>query len=117
MNYREFERLFDGDRIVFMMGMELFLENGRMALLEHSEEELGQAVGEKLTGFFAQEKVNAVVQAAKAFAQLKTTEQPRSPFPARKSQSAFLPLPAPVLPRNAPEWPCGHSPGTAPCPS
>ena len=74
MNYREFERLFNGDRIVFMMGMELFLENGRMAILEHSEEELGQAVGEKLTGFFAQEKVNAVVQAAKAFAQLKTTE-------------------------------------------
>ena len=73
MDYKEFERLFNGDRVVFMMGMELFLENGRTAIMEHTEEKLGQVIGEKLAGFFVQEKVSAVVQTAKAFAQLATT--------------------------------------------
>lgn len=72
MNYREFECLFNGDRIVFMMGMELFLANGRIAVMENGEKELSQAIEEKLAGFLVQEKISAVVETAKAFAQLET---------------------------------------------
>ncbi len=72
MNYKEFNRLFIGDRVVFLLGMELFLENGRGGIMEHTEEELGRIAGEKLAGFLMQNKVKAVVQAAQAFAQMKT---------------------------------------------
>lgn len=72
MDYKDFRRLYDGDRIVFMMGMELFLENGRDSIMKHTEKELEQAVGKQLSGFLTQEKVAAAVRTAKDFAQLKT---------------------------------------------
>ena len=44
MDYKAFKRLYDGDRIIFTMAMELLLENGRNCIMEHSEEELNQAI-------------------------------------------------------------------------
>lgn len=72
MDYKEFKRLYDGDRIVFMLGMELLLENGRNAIQKHEEEELIQAVKEQLSNLFVPEKANEIVRAAKAFSRLQT---------------------------------------------
>jgi len=74
MDYKEFKRLYDGDRIVFMLAMELFLENGRKTVAEHNRAALVQAVTEKLSNFLIPEKACEVVQVARAFSQLKTGE-------------------------------------------
>ena len=74
MDYKAFKRLYDGDRIMFTMAMELFLENGRNCIMEHSEEELTQAVKKQLSNLFVPEKAYEVVQAAKAFSQLKLVD-------------------------------------------
>ena len=74
MDCKAFKRLYDGDRIIFTMAMELLLENGRNCIMEHSEEELNQAIEKQLSAFFVPEKVSEVVQAAKAFSQLKLVD-------------------------------------------
>lgn len=71
MDYKGFKRLYDGDRIVFMLGMELFLENGRNAVMER-EAELLQSVRKQMSNLFIPEKASEVVKAAQAFSQLKT---------------------------------------------
>lgn len=72
MDYKEFKRLYDGDRIVFMLGMELLLENGRNAIQKYGEEELIHVVREQLSNLFVPEKANEIVRAAKTFSQLQT---------------------------------------------
>ena len=73
MEFKEFQRLYMGNRVVFMLAMELFLENGR-TILEHSEEDLVQVVRNQLSNLFVPEMANEVVRVSKEFSQMKTVD-------------------------------------------
>lgn len=53
MEYKDFEKLYREDPILFHLGMELFLENGRDRIESSTDEELRKAVACKLSGFVA----------------------------------------------------------------
>lgn len=72
MEYKDFEKLYRGDPVVFHLGMELFLENGRDTIENNTDQELRQAVACKLSGFVAGEKIQYAVKAAKEFAALES---------------------------------------------
>lgn len=74
MKCKEFERLYRGDRVVFMLAMELFLENGREHIMNSTQQELSASAAPGLGGFLMLDKINAVAQTAKEFAALKTED-------------------------------------------
>ena len=71
MEYKDFEKLYREDPMLFHLGMELFLENGRDRIESSTNEELRKAVACKLSGFVSGEKLQDAVNAAKEFAAME----------------------------------------------
>lgn len=74
MEFKEFERLYLGDRVMLMLAMELFLENGREKLKACTQQELSAGVAPKLSGLLTLDRIDAVAQTAKELAVLETKD-------------------------------------------
>lgn len=72
MDFKAFSRLCTGDPVTFHLAMELFLQNGRAAILESRESELVDGLKPKLGGFFTAQRLYDVAKAAKELADLET---------------------------------------------
>lgn len=70
MEYKDFEKLYRDDPIVFHLGLELFLQNGRNMLANSTDQELRKTIAHKLSGFMTSEKIQDAVKAAKEFSGL-----------------------------------------------
>lgn len=74
MNYKEFERIYLGNPVVFHLGLDLFEQNGRDRITQSTDQELYTTAAVKLAGFFAENKIREAVKAAKDFAGLESME-------------------------------------------
>lgn len=72
MDFNAFKRLYQGDRVVFLLAMELFLEQGREAVISGTSQTLAVAATRTLSGFLTPDKIDDVIQTAKEFAALET---------------------------------------------
>ncbi len=72
MNYESFDRLHKRDPLLFSLAMEIFLDKGRIAVQESSDEELTIAILQRMTQLLMEKNLRTAIEAATAFAKLDT---------------------------------------------
>lgn len=72
MDYETFDRLHKSSPLMFSLAMEIFLDKGRIAVLENSNEELTIAILHKMTTLLMERNLQTMIEAATSFAKLDT---------------------------------------------
>ena len=72
MDYETFDRLHKHDPIMFSMAMEIFLENGRIAIQESGRLDLITLILRKVASLLMEAKMQEIIDTANAFARLDT---------------------------------------------
>lgn len=72
MDYETFDDLHKRDPLLFSLAMELFLDKGRIDILESGQEELTTAILQKLAALLTEVRLRDTIEAATAFARLET---------------------------------------------
>ena len=70
MDYETFNQLHKSDPLLFSLAMEIFLDNGRIAVQKSSQEELTIAILQKMTVLLMEKNLQAAIGTIRAFAQL-----------------------------------------------
>lgn len=74
MKYEDFERMYLDDMMTFYLGLELFGEYGRDRIMQSTDAELNIAAEDKLNSLHRRERIKGIVDAAKRFSEMKSTE-------------------------------------------
>ena len=72
MNYETFDQLHKSNPLLFSLAMEIFLDKGRITVLENSREELTIAVLQKMTMLLMERNLRTAIETTTAFAKLDT---------------------------------------------
>lgn len=72
MNYETFDRLHKNNPLLFSLAMEIFLEKGRIAILESGHDDLADAILHKLVTLLRESSMRRAVETMTAFARLDT---------------------------------------------
>lgn len=72
MDYETFDRLHKRDPLLFSLAMEIFLDKGRIAILESERDDLTDAILHKLAILLRETNMQTAVETMTAFARLDT---------------------------------------------
>ena len=72
MNYETFDRLHKSNPLLFSLAMEIFLDKGRITVLDNSSEELTIAILQKMTMLLMERNLRTAIETTTAFARLDT---------------------------------------------
>ena len=72
MDYETFDRLHKRDPLLFSLAMEIFLDKGRIAVQQSSNEELTIAILHRMTQLLMEKNLRTAIESTTAFARLDT---------------------------------------------
>ncbi len=72
MDYQAFARLYNKDRIIFVLCVEILLENGRSFIRKFTDEALEQTIEGTLKAWRVSEKIPEAVEIVRELARIKT---------------------------------------------
>lgn len=75
MEYKDFEKLYRSDPVVFYLGMTLFEDIGRVSIGHKTDQELRADAVRMVSGLFEDSKIAEVTRAAKDFAGLSSVDR------------------------------------------
>lgn len=74
MEYKDFEKLYRGDPVIFHLALDILMGSGRNAIESFSDQTLRAKAARQLSGLFSDEKINAAVKAVRDLAGLKNMD-------------------------------------------
>lgn len=74
MEYKDFEKLYRGDPVIFHLALDILMGNGRNAIESFSDQTLRAKAARQLSGLFSDEKIGTTVKAVRDLAGLKNMD-------------------------------------------
>ena len=74
MEYKDFEKLYHDDPVIFHTALEIFVDNGRDIIGFLPDAEIGAEAARLLSARFSDKKIDETVSAVRGFAGLKTLD-------------------------------------------